>query len=175
MIHRITQDALNSLAREYGTRLLDDVKKVFEKYRRSGFLSESVELTIVPASEGEAPKIILSYADQGFFIGQRSPQWTRTPDIEKLKAWSENIDLQGPVPGYKTGMAPNLPPWKIKERKIWAIAKSKQKFDRHKQRKWKNEAKLGNLLGELNQDALAVYNKKVEEILTAAIEGHPVE
>ena len=171
MIPLVSQQKLDNLAMQYGTRLLGDVQRVFEKYSRSGKLAGSPELTVTRATDTEAPKIIITYADQGFFIGQRNPQWTKIPDFDKMEEWSQDIQFSGPVPGYKNGVAPNLPPWKIKQRIAFAIARNKQKFDTHKPKPWKREAKLGALLTELNEQTLRDYSKDVEDILTAAIEG----
>jgi hypothetical protein len=114
---------------------------------------------------------VITYADQGFFIGQRSPQWTQLPDVEMMEEWAKNIQFTGTVPGYKNGVAPALPPWKAKERIAFAIARNKQRFDTHKPKRWKREAKLPTLLEELNKETIANYNKDIEDILTAAIEG----
>lgn len=171
MIPQVTQDKLNVLSNQYGQRLLADVQRVFAKYSRTGKLLESPELTITRASDAEAPKIIITYADQGFFIGQRNPQWTKLPNFDNMEEWAKDVQFSGPVPGYKNGVAPNLPPWKVKERIAFAIAKNKQRFDTHKPKRWKREVKLGTLLEELNKQTLENYTKDVEQILTAAIEG----
>jgi hypothetical protein len=171
MISIDLQQQLNELAQDFGRRLLSDLQKAFTRYKRSGALVDSLELSIINASESEAPKIVVTYADQGFFIGQKSPQWTKLANIDKLQDWAKDITFTGPVPGYKNGIAPKLPPWKAAERRIWAIAMSKKKFDTHKQRRWKREAKLGNFLKDINSEALALYNGNVEKVLNAALEG----
>jgi hypothetical protein len=169
MIPVSTQIKLNELAMKFGNQLLQDVRRAFEKYSRSGALSASPELTITKASATEAPKIIVIYADQGFFIGQRNPQWTKVPNIDKLEEWAKDVAFSGPVPGYKNS-APNLPPWKVKQRQLWAIAKGKQKFDTHRRKTWKRDAKLGQLLAELNTVTLEAYNKEIESLLIHSIE-----
>jgi hypothetical protein len=171
MIPVSTQIKLNELAQKFGQRLLTDVQRAFEKYSRSGALAESAELTITKATATEAPKIIITYADQGFFINQRNPQWTKQPDVSKLEEWAKDVQFSGPIPGYKNGLAPNLPPWKANERRLWAIAKSKQKFDTHKRKPWKRDAKLGAFLAEMNTVTLDAYRNEVEKLLTDALEG----
>jgi hypothetical protein len=171
MISPNVQSILNEIANRYGNELLSQVKAVLAKYRRSGQLSESVELTIIKATDSESPKILVTYADQGYFIGQRSPHWSKVPSIDKLREWAKHVDLKGPVAGYKNGLAPNLPPWKIKERAIWAIAKSKQKFDRHKPKRWKRETKLSDLLENINKNTLDAFSSEIERVLTNALEG----
>ena len=171
MIPISIQKKLDELAEEAGRKLLQDVTRVFEKYARSGALADSPKLSITRATDVAAPKIIITYLDQGFFIGQRSPQWTRLPNVGKLTDWSDEVQFTGPVPGYKNGIAPNLPPWKIKQRQIFAIAKSKHKFDTHKRKAWKKEAKLGDFLKELNSTTIEAFSLQVEKILNAALEG----
>lgn len=171
MIPKSIQDKLNALALEFGQQLLRDVQRVFEKNSRTGELHDSPQLTITRSTDTTAPHIVITYADQGFFIGQKNPQWTKVPNMDKMLEWGKNVQLNGVVPGYKNGMAPNLPPWKIKQRQLWAIAKSKQKFDKHKRRTWKKEAKLPELLKQLNTTAIEAFNLEVERILNAALEG----
>jgi hypothetical protein len=173
MIHKLTQEQLDVLANEYGSRLLADVKKVFSKYSRTGEMEESATLLITKASDTEAPRIIVQYADQGFFIGQKNPQWTKLPNIGDLSKWSENVEFKGAVPGYKNG-APNLTPWQIKQRIVFAIAFSKKKWDTHKPKPWKRQAKLGDLLKQLNTETFAAYKADCQKILTAAIEGKQI-
>jgi hypothetical protein len=172
MIPKITQQKLDAIAQKYAARLLADVKAVLNtpQYKNSGELESSLKILVVPATDLEAPKIILTYADQGFYLGYKNPQWTKVPDIEKLKKWAETkvTDL-GDIPGYEYGTASRLPIEKQKERIVWAIAKNKRKEDTWKPRKWKNAAKLGNLLSDLNVDTLSAYAKDVENLLADAI------
>lgn len=171
MIAHKTQQILNEVASRFGSRLLNDVQRVLEKYSRSGKLLSSVELRIIKATDKQPPRIVITYDDHGFFIGHRQMQWTKLPDMEKLGEWGNAINFSGPVPGYKNGLAPNLPPWKVKQRILWAIAKSKQKFDTHKPKRWKKEAKIGDIIKALNSDTVAAFSGEVERILTDALEG----
>jgi hypothetical protein len=171
MIPLITQQKLNLIAEQYSKQLQQDVRKIFDKYKRSGALTESIQMTVTKATSTEAPKIIVTYADQGFFIGMKSPQWTKLPNMGNLQKWSEDVSFSGPVPGYKNGVAPNLPAWKIKQRQLWAIAKSKQKFDKWTPKMWKRQAKLPELLRQLNAETIAAYERDITKLLTQAIEN----
>lgn len=171
MISQQTQTLLNEIALRHGREIKMRVEQALIKYKRTGELADSVELTIVPATNTESPKIVITYADQGYFIGQRNPQWTKMPPIEDLQKWvAAGVTLNGEVPGYKNGLAPNLPPWKATLRKLWAIAKSKQKFDKHTRKPWKKQAKLGELIKDLNADAIAKFSEEVEHVLTEALQ-----
>lgn len=171
MIPPEIQQALNAVAEKYGREMMQQVRRALEKYRRSGQLVDSVDLTITKATDTNPPVIIVSYADQGFYIGQRQPQWTRLPDVSNLEEWSKHVQLTGPVPGYKNGLAPNLPPWKANLRRLWAIAKNKQKYDTHRPKRWKREAKLVDIIREINTETTAAFSAEVERILTSALEG----
>lgn len=172
MIPKITQSKLDALAQQYATRLQRDVKQVFNQpgYRNSGELEGSVEVTVSKSTDKEAPVIVLTYADQGFYLGYKNPQWTKLPDIDKLKEWAKDRNLDfGNIPGYAYGTAPNLSDEKKAARIVWAIAKNKRKEDTWKPRKWKNAAKLGDLLKDLNTTTLQAYAKDMEELLAGAL------
>jgi hypothetical protein len=173
MISARVQTLLNDIANRYGKQLLQQVERAMSRYRRSGHLMESLELTIIRATDRESPRIVIIYADQGYFIGQRSPQWSQLPDMKNLQEWAKHIDLKGPVSGYKNGVAPNLPPWKIQQRALWAIAFAKKKFDSHKPKRWKRDAKLPDLLSNLNEQTLKAFSAEIERVLTAELQGRP--
>jgi hypothetical protein len=172
MIPQITQEKLNQLAQQYASQLLSQVKAVLSQpaYRNSGELQESLKIVVTPATATEAPTILLTYADQGFYIGYKSPKWTQLPNIEKLKKWAETKSLSmGDIPGYEYGTASKLTEEKRKERIVWAIAKNKRKEDTWKQKKWKNAAGLGDLLKALNESTIQAWAKDVEKLLAEAI------
>jgi hypothetical protein len=172
MIPSITQAKLNQLADDYAQKLLANVKQVFEQpeYRSSDELLNSLSIQVTRATSDEPPRIILTYADQGFFIGYKNPQWTKLPIIEKLKQWADSPSFSvGSIPGYKSGTASGLSVEKQKERIVWAIAKNKRKEDTWKQKKWKNAAGLGDLLSALNKDTLQSFAKDIEKILVDGI------
>jgi len=173
MIPAQVQKQLDALAEEYGPRLMADVKKALAKYSRTGEMANSVTLLITRATDTEPPRVIVQYADQGYYIGQKNPQWTRLPNVDDLLKWSENVQFTGAIPGYKNGAA-NLPPWKAKQRVVFAIAYSKKKWDTHKPKPWKREAKLGDILKKLNTETIAAYKEAFQKVLTAAIEGKQI-
>jgi len=171
MIPVEAQYQLDSLARKYGERLFEDVQTIFRKYSRTGMLEASPVLTITKATDTEPPVVIVEYAEQGYFIGQKNPQWTKLPPIDELLKWGQAVEFAGPVPGYKNGLAPNLPPWKAKQRVVWAIAISKKKWDTHKAKPWKRQIKLGAILSKLNNETYAAYKAASQKILVDTIEG----
>jgi len=172
MIPKITQTKLDAIAERYAAKLLADVKAVFDRpdYRNQGELADSLKVSVTKCTDRESPKIILTYADQGFYIGYKSPQWTKLPKIERLKKWAETKTISlGDIPGYEYGSASNISVEKQKERIVWAIAKNKRKEDTWKQKKWKNAAGLGDLLKDLNQSTIITYANDVENMLADAI------
>jgi len=172
MIPKVTQIKLDALASAYAARLLANVRQVFgqPQYSNSGELEDSVKVVTTRATETESPVIILTYADQGFFLGYKNPQWTKLPDINELIEWGEQRGLDfGNIPGYTYGTAPNLSDEKKVERIIWAIAKNKRREDTWKPKKWKNAAKLGDLLKNLNADTMKAYVTDVENLLAESI------
>ena len=172
MIPVIVQEHLNEIASQYGERLMQQVKVVFEKYRNTGALLESLRLEIKPATDRTAPVITLHYDEQGYFIGYRNPQWSKLPIITELLAWSATKTFNT-IPGYKSSST--LPEYKQRERVIWAIAKDKLKNDTWKAKRWKREANIGLLIKDLNNDTLLNgYKQEFQKILNAAIEGVPV-
>lgn len=177
MIPKQIQPKLNELAREYAEKLYASAKEVLSKdeFRNTGELVDSLRVSIIPCRDDAPPEIVLEYADQGYYIGYKKPQWTRVPNIEKIRKWAESINFTGPVPGYK-GDASSLPPWKAKERIISAIAWNKRKFDTWKAKPWKGRRgiDLGKLLRSLNEEVLDAWARKVEEILASSIEDGTV-
>ncbi|HMG90754.1 MAG TPA: hypothetical protein VK589_11865 [Chryseolinea sp.] len=172
MIPKITQQKLDALAQQYATRLLGDVKEVFNRpeYINSGELADSVQVTIIKSTDNDAPVIALTYADQGFFIGYKNPQWTKLPVVAELEKWAAKRGLDfGNIPGYTYGTAPGLSTEKKIERIAWAIAKNKRKEDTWKQKKWKKSANLGDLLKDLNTETIAAYARDIEGLLADAI------
>jgi hypothetical protein len=172
MIPKITQAKLDDIANHYAEKLLADVKQVFSTpdYKNTSELFDSLKVTVTKATDTEAPVIVLTYADQGFFLGYKNPQWTKLPNIEKFLKWGNRRDLDmNNIPGYAYGSAPNLSEEQKVSRIVWAIAKNKRKEDTWKQKKWKNKAKLGDLLKLLNKDTLTSFAKDVEAILVKSI------
>lgn len=172
MIPKITQQKLDILAQAYATRLMTDVKEVLSKpeYQNSGELADSIQVTITKANDNDAPVIILTYADQGFFLGYKSPQWTKLPVVAELEKWAAQRGLDfSKIPGYTFGTAPRLSTEKKINRIVWAIAKDKRKEDTWKQKKWKKAANLGEILKDLNASTLEAYARDMETLLASAI------
>jgi hypothetical protein len=174
VIPKITQKKLDQLAAQYGDTLLKDIREVLgqPQYRNKGELFESLRLSLSNATDSEPPVILLEYADQGFYLGYKSPKWVKLPNIEKLKEWAATKVFRT-IPGYESGTS-SIPEFKKRERVAWAIAWNQRKNDAWRQRKWKNEAGLGSLLQKLNSDTIQAYAKDVEKLLADAIsQGTP--
>lgn len=174
MIPKHIQERLNELAKATAEILYSNTREMLSKepYINTGELADSLRISIIPSRNDSPPEIVLEYADQGYYIGYKSPKWTKVPNLDKLRAWAEQVDLSGPVPGYKNG-APNLPPWKAKERRIAAIAWSKRKFDTWKAKPWKGKKgiDLGKILREMNSQTLEAWARVVETALVEGIES----
>jgi len=172
MIPKITQSKLDDIAERFASKLESDVKTLFSKpeYRSTNELLDSVAVKVTKASDTEAPLVILTYADQGYFIGYKNPQWTKLPNVDKLLEWirSKKLDL-GRIPGYSSGTAPNLTDEQRNSRIVWAIAKNQRKEDTWRPKRWKNSIKLSDLLKSLNDETLTAYTKDVETLLAGAI------
>lgn len=172
MIPKITQSKLDALAAKYAEKLKRDVETVLSnpEFMNTGELADSIEVSITKATDQEAPLIVLTYADQGYFLNYRNPQWTKLPTIAKLEKWGSARGLDfGNIPGYEYGTAPNLSDEKKVERIVWAIAKNKRKEDSWKPRLWKRKANLVDFLNKLNNETVQAYAKDVETILAEAI------
>jgi hypothetical protein len=168
MIPAQTQKQLDDLARKYGNELYGRVKTVLAspKFRNTGELEESLKLIITPATDKDAPVIILEYADQGYYLNYKSPSWVKQPNVEKLLKWAETKTFTS-IPGYKG--TPNIPEYKQKERIAFAIAMDKRKNDTWKPKRWKKEAGLGELLKNINVEVLEAYRTDIEKILANSI------
>lgn len=172
MIPKVTQHKLDALATKYADKLKRDVQSVLSnpEFMNTGELADSIEVTVTKASDKEAPLIILTYADQGYFLNYRNPQWTKLPTIDKLEKWAAARGLDfGNIPGYAYGTAPNLTDEQKEKRIVWAIAKNKRKEDSWKPRLWKRKAKLVDFLNALNDETVKAYAKDIEAILAESI------
>jgi hypothetical protein len=173
MISKQLQPILNELAEKYAAILLSQAKDVLSRaeFRATGELVNSLKVEIVPCTDQKSPLIVLRYADQGYYIGYKSPQWTKVPNLDKMKEWAKTVEFNGPVPGYKDGSP--LPPWKAKERIAAAIAYDKRKNDTWKAKPWKNRRgiNLGELLGKLNTETLEAYTQEIESTLVKSLQS----
>lgn len=172
MIPKETQNKLNAIAAARAQDLYTRAREILskEQYVNTGELLDSLKISWFKATDTEPPRILLQYKLQGFLLGLRKMSWVKVPNIEKLASWGERINFTGPVPGYKNG-APNLPPWKVLERRMYAIAVDKRKNDTWKRKPWKGKGALeiGDLIKQINQETLQAWAKDVEKILAESI------
>lgn len=168
MIPKQTQEQLNQIAAKYARHLYDNVKRLFSTpaYRNTGELDESLKVHWTACTDNEPPVIVLEYADQGYFLGYRKPQWTRLPNIANLEKWAQTKRFTT-IPGYNGSS--NLPEYKIQQRVAWAIAWDKRKNDTWKPKRWKKAANLGQLLKQLNAETTQAYTHDIEKILADSI------
>lgn len=171
MIPKHIQEKLNAIAQARASELYERAREVLsqDQYVTTGELLNSLKISWFPASDQSPPRILLQYKLQGFLLGLSKMSWVKVPNIEKMNRWSENVTFDGAVPGYKNG-APNLPPWKAKQRIVFAIAMNKRKNDTWKRKPWKGKGglEIGDLLKQINQETLQAWAKEVE---TAIAEG----
>jgi hypothetical protein len=163
-------EKLNVIANEYRDKIFREITEVLKqpKYFNTGAGLESLRVEVIPGTKDKSPDIIIKMDDHVNIINKRKMEWTGQPPVDLFEAWAQTKDFNGPIPGYKNGLAPNLPPWKAKQRIVWAIVKSKQKFDTWKAKPWRKKA-LSTVLKELNQLVLLEFDKAIEEDFQLAI------
>lgn len=166
------QERMNNVAYRYAGRLRQNIKQVLSqpKYRASGMLESSIQVSVEEATGYKPPNINIQFVGYGDFIGKRKLLWTKVPPIEDLKVWVElrgRDDGSAPVPGYKNG-APNLPSFKRAERIAYAIAVTKRRDDKFKRQPWKKES-LPSVLKEMNAETYAQFGDHIEKLLAEAI------
>jgi hypothetical protein len=171
MIPKQTQEKLNAIAEQRSKELFQRAYDVLSRDQlvNTGELRDSLKITWFKATDTTPPRILLRYELQGFLLGLKKMSWVKVPNLDKLKKWAEGNTFSGPIPGYKSGT--NLPPWKVKERIINAIAFDKRRNDTWKAKPWKGRQgiNIGELLHQINQDTLQAWAKDVEQILADAI------
>ncbi len=169
MIPAATQTELNSIAQKYATELLGRVQGVLSgnEYKNKGELLDSLKVSVIPSTDNDAPIILLEYADQGYFIGYKNPQWTKLANVGNLEEWAQTKTFSK-IPGYGTSST-SLPLYKQQQRVAYAIAIDKQKNDAWKPKRWKRAAGLGDLLKSINAESMEAYVKACELILAKAI------
>lgn len=157
-------EKLNAIAHEYRDKIVREITTVLSqpKYMNTGAGLESLRVEVIPGTQSKSPDIIITMDDYVNIINKRKAEWTKMPPIEELEQWAQTREFKGPVPGYKNGLAPNLPPWKAKQRILWAIAKSKQKFDIWKPKPWRKKS-LSNVLKEMNALVLLDFDKAIND------------
>lgn len=154
---------LNVIANEYALIIYQRILEVLNqpKYKRTGAGADSVKVEVVPGTTNKSPDIRIEFADHVNLINLPRMQWTKQPPVDDMTEWAKTVTFTGPVPGYKNGIAPNLPPWKANLRRIWAIAKSKQKFDTWKAKPWRKKS-LGSVLKEMNELVLKKFEEAIQ-------------
>lgn len=162
-------ETLNDIAYKYRDQINRSLSDLFNqpKYKNTGAGLASLTVDVVDGSADKAPEIRISFDDYLNILNLRKLQWTKQPPFDAFDAWAQTRTFTGPVPGYKNGLAPNLPPWKVKQRIVWAIIKSKQKFDSWKPKPWRKKT-LGSVLKEMNQLVLIEFEKAIEADWQAA-------
>lgn len=157
-------NTLNAIAYDYREKINVAMSEILSqpRYKNTGAGLASLTVDVIDGDSKKAPQIIISFADHLNLLDKRKMQWTKLPPIDDFEAWSETRTFTGPVPGYKNGLAPNLPPWKAKQRIVWAIAKSKQKFDKWNGKPWRKKT-LGSVLKEMNILVLSLFDKAIQE------------
>jgi hypothetical protein len=163
-------NTLNNIAHDYADKINRALNELLNtpRYRNTGAGLASLHVEVIEGDRNKAPQIIITMADHLNLLDKRKMQWTKLPPIDQFDAWADTRTFSGPVPGYKNGVAPNLPPWKVKARIVWAIAKSKQKFDRWTGRPWRKKG-LGSVLKEMNQLVLSLFDQAIEKDFQAGI------
>lgn len=162
-------NTLNGIAWKYRdiiNRTLNEILKQ-PRYRNTGAGLASLHVDVVEGNKDRAPDIQITFADHLNLLDKRKMEWTKQPPIPNLEEWAETKTFSGPVPGYKNGLAPNLPPWKAKQRIVWAIAKSKQKFDVWKGKPWRKKS-LSSVLADMNREIKIAFDDAVQRDLDKA-------
>ena len=157
-------NTLNEIAHTWRDKINIALNEVLSqpRYKNTGAGLASLTVDVIEGSSTKAPQIIISFADHLNLLDKRKMQWTKMPPIDDFDAWAQTRAFSGPVPGYKNGLAPNLPPWKARLRIVWAIAKSKQKFDKWNGKPWRKKT-LGSVLKEMNILVLSLFDKAIEQ------------
>jgi hypothetical protein len=168
MISPYQQAQLNTLAERYSREMFRSVDEALKKYDRSGKTRASLKVTWLKSTDRQPPRILLIFERQAALFETRRMSWIKIPNIDQLTEWSEGVNFSGKVPGYKNGLAPDLPPWKAKQRIVWAIARDKRKNDTWKRKPWRRIA-LSDVLKELNRATLQAYKKEVEDTLAESL------
>jgi hypothetical protein len=160
VISQQQQAQLNDLAERYSKEILRSAESALAKYDRTGKTRSSLQVTVLKSTDRESPKIVLGLELQSVLFDVKRMSWVKLPPIQNLVQWAEQVNFSGKIPGYKNS-APNLPPWKAKQRITWAIAKDKRKNDTYKRKPWRKVA-LSEILKALNRETLDAYRKEVE-------------
>ena len=170
MIPEAIQHRLNEIADKHGRIIYDQIKATLSKrqFTNTGELAQSLQLQITRATDRDTPRILITYADQGYFIGYKNPQWTKLPPVDELMKWAETKTFFFFF-GYKSSR--NLTPFKPRERVVWAIAKNKKAQDTWKPKRWKRASKLGDLLADMNTEMIDAFTKEVLDAVADSLMG----
>ena len=151
-------EALNALAQKKAQELLERARKVLDtpRFRASGKLVDSLEVTVTPGTASEPPIITLSFADQGEFLSMKNPSWGKVPEIKKLEDWvrARGTNRFRYVTGRKmSAMSETEKVSKIASGIAWAYRKHQLRW---KPKTWRKTA-LVQLLEELNEQTARVW------------------
>jgi hypothetical protein len=158
----ITQ-SLNTLAHSKAAELLARAKKILDtpKYRASGNLVDSLEVSVKPGTATEPPVITLTFADQGKFLGMKNPSWGRVPDIEQLEKWvrARGTSRFKYVTGRKpSGLSESEKVSKIASGIAWAYRKHQLRW---KPKTWRKVTLL-QLVEDLNDQTARVWEEGIK-------------
>ena len=162
---------LNTIAHQYKDKISRSLNKILSdpKYRNTGASLASLHVDVIDGDNKKSPQVIIRFSDSLNVLDKRKLQWTKLPPVKDLIAWADTREFTGPVPGYKTGEAPDLSPKKKRIRVAWAIAKSQQKFDKWKPKPWRKRS-LSAVLKEMNQAILNSFAQAIDEDIQAGID-----
>lgn len=167
MISAEQQSQLNDIAELYSKEILQSANLALAKYDRTGRTRESLQVTVIKSTDHDSPKIVLGFELQAALFDVKRMSWVKLPPIADLVQWAQQVNFSGKIPGYKN-TAPNLPPWKAKQRIAFAIAMDKRKNDTYKRKPWRKVA-LSEILKDLNRITLESYRKEVEQSLATSL------
>lgn len=165
------QEKLNAIADVYAHQLYAKAAVALQRYDRTGATADSLKVTWLKSSDTHPPRILLIFEKQAALFEIKKMSWVRVPNLDKLSEWANSVDFNGTVPGYKDGKAPNLPPWKIKQRIISAIAFDKRLNDKWKRKPWKGKGgmDIGQIIRSLNDETLKAWVQEVKTVLVESI------
>jgi len=160
--------SLNTLAEQKAQELLARAKKILDtpKYRNSGELIDSLEVSVEKGTAKEPPVITLTFADQGQFLSMRNPSWGRVPEIEKLEKWVRDRGTARfrYVTGRKlSSMSEDEKVSKIASGIAWAYRKHQLRW---KPKTWR-KATLVQLLEEINAETVSLWENGIIVYLDA--------
>jgi hypothetical protein len=171
MIIPEVRDRLNQLAQEYAQKFDAKIKEVLskKKYRATGDLAASVKTKVVPATDNEAPQIVVEYLDYGELINKRRLIFTKIVPADDLFDFvSSSKFKRRSIPGYREGVTPGISQEAINRRIAFAIGVAKKRDQKHRRRPWKRDS-LRILLEEMNTELVEAWSDVLSKELAKSI------